>query len=115
MNTPGDETAFIGGVKAAQGSSILHKSFLVRTNDLFQKFSRDQNFFYLSGLLIGSELQNLAGSKIVLAAAASLLRPYQLALESLGTGNRLTIISSGSLEKAVIQGQLIIFRQNIHQ
>lgn len=115
MNTKSDEDAFIEGVKAAQGSSILHESFLVRTNELFQKFSRHQNTFYLSGLLIGSELQDIAGSKIVLAAAASLLKPYQLALECLGAGTRVITISPGSLDKAVIQGQLIIFNQNIQQ
>ena len=115
MNTKDDESAFIEGVKAAQGSSILHESFLVRTNELFQKFSRQQNTFYLSGLLIGSELQHVTGSKIVLAAPVSLLKPYQLALECLGAGNRVITISPGSLDKAVIQGQLIIFNQNIQQ
>ncbi len=33
--------------------------YLVRTDSLFNRFSKQENYFYLSGLLIGSELKEL--------------------------------------------------------
>lgn len=107
-----DEAAFVAGVRASSRNALLHESFLVRTNDLFKKFPQKQNTFYLSGLLIGTELQNTGELRIAVAAGNSLLKIYQLALETLGHTGKLIIFSTQSLDLALIKGQLIIFNQN---
>ena len=32
---------------------------MVRTNQLFEKYSGEENYYYLSGLLIGNELSEI--------------------------------------------------------
>lgn len=77
--------AFVAGVEAARKSTILHNAFLVRTNQLFGKFSKADNYHYLSGLLIGEELKGLGRHHaLTLVAVAPILRSYQLALARLG-------------------------------
>ena len=51
--------AFKKGVLEANSTGILNSLFKVRTNQLFQKLNKKENGFYLSGLLIGSELKQL--------------------------------------------------------
>jgi 2-dehydro-3-deoxygalactonokinase len=77
--------AFVAGVDAARKSTTLHNAFLVRTNQLFGKFSKADNYHYLSGLLIGEELKGLGRHHaLTLVAVAPILRSYQLALARLG-------------------------------
>ena len=66
--------------------NILHSSFLVRTNDLFYKLTKQQNYFYLSGLLIGTELKELASGKMPLTVVSDpwLTKLYSIALQKLG-------------------------------
>ena len=52
--------AFYSGVAAARHSGLLHNAFLTRTNILFSKYSKEDNYQFLSGLLIGEELSELA-------------------------------------------------------
>jgi 2-dehydro-3-deoxygalactonokinase len=73
---------------ATDGSTInlLHSSFLVRTNDLFRKLSKEENYFYLSGLLIGTELKELREIKtaVTVVGDAAQTKLYSLALQKLG-------------------------------
>jgi len=103
--------AFISGVRAAASPNILHESFMVRTNELFGRFNKKENASYLSGLLIGTEVRQSGPSKTILAAGETLSKPYQLALENSGTTIDLTICSPAMLDKAVILGQLTIFKK----
>ena len=52
--------AFFAGIAASQDTSLLHTAFLTRTNQLFHKYSKEDNYHFLSGLLIGEELRDLA-------------------------------------------------------
>jgi 2-dehydro-3-deoxygalactonokinase len=58
--------SFEEGVESSRQSGLLHNSFLVRTNHLFGKFSKEENYCYLSGLLIGTECNELTGTGIPL-------------------------------------------------
>jgi 2-dehydro-3-deoxygalactonokinase len=89
--------AFIAGIDAARNSSILHSAFLVRTNQLFAKFSKADNYHYLSGLLIGEELKGLRVQPVTLVAVAPILRSYQLALARLGFHSVEIIDADGAL------------------
>ena len=52
--------SFYQGVNQSEkNANLLNKLFSVRTNDLFSLLSHQENFFYLSGLLIGSEIRSL--------------------------------------------------------
>jgi 2-dehydro-3-deoxygalactonokinase len=56
-------TAFEAGVMQSRQDNLLHSTFLVRTNQLFGHFTKELNYHYLSGLLIGSELKEWADLK----------------------------------------------------
>jgi 2-dehydro-3-deoxygalactonokinase len=59
LNDAGNLNSFLSGVVEGQQSNLLNGSFKIRTNNLFQKLSKQQNYFFLSGLLIGTELKEL--------------------------------------------------------
>jgi 2-dehydro-3-deoxygalactonokinase len=75
--------AFEQGVQDSQRSSLLHNAFLVRARQLLEKVSKDDNYYYLSGLLIGEELKQLAGAGGV----------------PTGVGAPLTIVAAGRMKE----------------
>jgi 2-dehydro-3-deoxygalactonokinase len=81
-----DESArksFEEGVKASGQSNLLHNSFLARTNHIFKKLTQDQNYYYLSGVIIGAELEELipGGNQITLVASGEIRELYSMALK----------------------------------
>jgi 2-dehydro-3-deoxygalactonokinase len=50
---------FEEGVANSLQHNLLHASFFARTNGLFNRNTKKENYFYLSGLLIGTELKDL--------------------------------------------------------
>ncbi|HEX6846107.1 MAG TPA: 2-dehydro-3-deoxygalactonokinase [Chitinophagaceae bacterium] len=108
-----NKKAFARGVMEAQRSTILHSSFLVRTNQLIKKWEAGKNYYYLSGLLIGAELTECAANKnasITLVASGELRQLYLSAMKTLGLKENLRSVDS---TLALIQGQLMILK-NIH-
>jgi len=96
--------AFDKGVHDA-ALNLLHASFLVRTNQLFDIYSKEENYYYLSGLLIGSELKDLKNtshSNIFLVGAEELCSYYERALQILEPGNTIKTINA---DEATIKGQ----------
>jgi 2-dehydro-3-deoxygalactonokinase len=78
-----DEAAFALGVATSrEPGGLPNHLFSVRTRGLFGELSPAQLPSYLSGLLIGHELQGLLGSasRVHLIGGAALLRRYQRAL-----------------------------------
>ena len=61
-----DIQAFKTGVRNSGESGILNSLFTVRTNQLFNLLDKTRNAFYLSGLLIGSELNDLLNNQAAL-------------------------------------------------
>ncbi len=51
------------GVADSLQQNLLHASFLTRTNALFNKNTKKENYYYLSGVLIGAELRDLINNK----------------------------------------------------
>ncbi|RYY20649.1 MAG: 2-dehydro-3-deoxygalactonokinase [Chitinophagaceae bacterium] len=111
LEDPGEKEAFIKGVRAAGNANLLHESFMVRTNQLFGRFNKKENASYLSGLLIGTEIRDISPFKTMLAAGESLSALYKLALENSGSSINVTICQPADLDKAVIMGQLTIFKK----
>ncbi|MDB5013883.1 MAG: hypothetical protein JWQ25_2085 [Daejeonella sp.] len=84
---------FEQGVNIGATSNLLHEIFKVRTNDLFKKLSHAENYFYLSGLLIGSELKDFPKNSftaITLAGEPVLLAHYEAAFHLLGISQSVT-------------------------
>lgn len=63
-NSQFDEASFTAGLLQSSKDNLLHNSFLVRTNVLFESYSAEKNYHYLSGLLIGTELHYLSAANI---------------------------------------------------
>lgn len=103
--------AFEQGVQHSFQQNLLHYSFRVRTNQLFHRMSARENYFYLSGLLIGTELNHLTGQSInviTLVGAATLVVHYRVALAMLGIDAAVHVVDAST---ATIQGQTILYER----
>src|SRR5215210_73958 len=101
--------AFKKGVKDTFASDILHTCFLVRTNNVFNKLTKHENYYYLSGLLIGSELKDVespTNSNITIVGNEPITQFYITAFDALG----LPLIKTQGADEALIKGQLKILR-----
>lgn len=93
--------------------NLLNVCFKVRTNSLFDKFTKTENHQYLSGLLIGAELGEIAHNdtiEIYLCCGAKLKVYYETALEVLGF-KKVHSFSAEAVEKAAIMGQYKIYEK----
>lgn len=99
--------SFEKGVTDSLHINILHGSFLVRTNYLLEKLSKEENYHYLSGFLIGTELKELITTSMPVTVVSNelLIKLYSIALQKVG-------INDGRYEdagKAVIKGHCKIY------
>ncbi|MBM3402368.1 MAG: 2-dehydro-3-deoxygalactonokinase [Bacteroidetes bacterium] len=104
--------AFKYGVEVSASSNLLHNAFTVRTRQLFGKFSKEQNLFYLSGLLIGSELRELGSGNfdhLIVCCGRHLYDHYKTAVETISFETKTTFIQSELIDKATIAGQVQLF------
>lgn len=103
------------GVEEGASSALLSVLFKVRTNELFDRYTKEENFHYLSGLLIGNELSNLVeekDSKIYLCSEGKLHLNYAIGMEILGL--HAEVLPKEWVRKSVIHGQIQILNQNIN-
>ena len=102
--------SFQKGINDCRRSNLLHTSFIVRTNHLFGKLSKQENYYYLSGLLIGTEMKELVNddyySRITLVSNSSLSPYYETAFMILN-GNE-PILKIQNADRATIAGQFKI-------
>ena len=104
--------AFLKGVEISGTSALLHSLFTVRTGQLFGQFTKEQNSFYLSGLLIGSELRQLKDGnydRLIICSGKHLYEHYKLAAEAISLKLNTTYIQPELIDKATIAGQVQIF------
>ncbi len=105
--------AFEKGVADSVGVPLLHAAFKVRTNDLFGALSKEDNYHYLSGLLIGSELQELSlepHARKFLCCGPGLFRQYSLALHTLALDATMEIFPPEWEEGAVVRGHAKVLK-----
>jgi len=105
-----DILSFEKGVTSAMNGNILNQIFMVRTRQILDKTSPISNYQYLSGLLIGTELRSVrdATGSIYLVSEAPLTDAYNLALYSLGMGERTILLSARQM---LINGQCKIIEK----
>ena len=113
LSDPAAKEAFVYGVENSANSSVLHTLFTVRTAQLFGKFDKKYNSFYLSGLLIGDELRQLqsaSGQNLVICSGKHLYEHYKIASDTLNLSQNAVFIQPELIDKATISGQIQLFK-----
>lgn len=116
--SPAQITAFIKGVELSRDQQLLSSLFTVRTNGLFQRLDSYDNYYYLSGLLIGAELSELfrqTSGPVLLASSGRLHELYRLASDVLDRNNSVRFLASELAENAAIAGQLKFFYHQLEK
>ena len=101
---------FLKGIREAQNNNVLNSTFHVRTFKLFNYHSAQQNYQYLSGLLIGSELKDLLTTTyncVILVATGVLAPLYREALQAL----EMEVKREIDADEALIAGQCKMYLQ----
>jgi 2-dehydro-3-deoxygalactonokinase len=101
------------GVNDAINANLLNVAFKVRTNSLLNKLSNIENYNYLSGLLIGSELKDLRNiviKKISLIGDSNLVAYYQRALDELELSSKLKTVDTAQADEAIVRGHYKIYK-----
>jgi 2-dehydro-3-deoxygalactonokinase len=109
-----NKKAFQDGVKTGYRANLLHTAFIIRTNQLLKKLSALENYFYLSGLLIGTELADLKvkpRKPITLVANGEIMNLYKDALKNSGLADNETFLQTEDADEALIRGQLNILKR----
>lgn len=105
-------SVFEEGVRCSVAKdSLLNSIFRVRTNALFNRNTPEENYYFLSGLLIGEELSTLKSIQkphIVLCSSDNLTSLYESALIILGLSNNSKVIGKNKVDLAVVRGQSLI-------
>lgn len=102
---------FKQGVLEGRRSNLLQSCFRVRTNRLFGVCTDRENYYFLSGLLIGSELSALPRetTAVTLVCGARLRPLYEAALEALKEEGYRFASRYRPAEEALIRGQLRLY------
>ena len=117
---PDNQMAFIKGIYESKNGSLLNNLFQVRVNDILNKLNKEQNFYYLSGLLIGSEFDYLkkapilsATNKLVVCCSQNFIPYYTTVLKELGLIEDAIFIPPALFDKATVVGQLTVYKKYI--
>ena len=112
---PEAHEAFIAGVRESSVSGLAGSLFQTRVRTVLQKVSPTANRWFLSGLLIGSELVDLkeqqSGVPVLLAASEPLNVAYRAAFEILGVGNKLSVVPPEEMSLASVRGHDALLRR----
>jgi 2-dehydro-3-deoxygalactonokinase len=103
---PGNDiSSFIQGVRESEREDLLHSIFSIRAKDILHGTDHVQNYQYLSGLLIGTELRKLYNSKdsIHIVGEEPLLGLYASALAVIDGNCKVRLHSS---DQALLRGHL---------
>jgi 2-dehydro-3-deoxygalactonokinase len=105
--------SFCRGINGAKRSNLLHTLFTVRINQLFKLLEKEENLYYLSGLLIGTELSEVSeniGGRIVLCSGSNVYDLYKLAIQEMDMQSRTELVGAEIMDKVVIQGHIAILK-----
>ena len=107
--TEEERNSFYDGVKKSLKSELLSSLFSVRINQLKKYLSPEENYYYLSGIVIGSEIKYLTNHKLILCSSGKLQRLYEWALDCADLMKQTYVVSSEMLDNAATSGQLKIY------
>ena len=101
------QKAFLEGLQQGFKEGLALHLFAIRAQQLLEGSEKKDNYYLLSGLLIGDELAHLKewNGPIFLAAPEPFLSLYQLALETLIAEKELVFLGGDILENALLVAQ----------
>jgi 2-dehydro-3-deoxygalactonokinase len=103
---------FDAGVHDAAKHHLLHALFLVRTGDLFKLRTKQEAFYYLSGLLIGAELRDFPNDYrggVILAGEEALIKQYKAAMDISGISERSAQVVLKDADAITLAGQYAVY------
>ena len=107
--------AFAAGVRESSASGLSGSLFQTRVRTVLQNVPPPVNRWFLSGLLIGSELVDLMAQEpdvpVLLAAAEPLHVAYRAAFEVLGVGGKLSVVPPEEMSLALVRGHAALLRR----
>lgn len=104
---------FKKGLEKSRTGNLLQDCFRVRADYLSGKAGKSHNYHYLSGLLIGTEIKEVAGVQnpaIVLVSAGALSDIYEAAFQFFDLSDRLVVLDA---EAALLAGHARILERII--
>ncbi|MCK0133841.1 2-dehydro-3-deoxygalactonokinase [Arenibacter sp. S6351L] len=113
--SPLNKDIFLKGVQKGVHSQLMASLFSIRANSLIHKTSAKENYYYLSGLLIGAELGHLKkkSETVYLAVTGIQNELYQLALKSFIPEARIVCFEPQIIETALLVGQRKILEAHV--
>lgn len=99
---------FISGVKIGLANQLTSQLFSIRSQQLQDKIDKENNFYKLSGMLIGDELSYLKErleGKVFLASDEPFFTLYSIALRQVLDEDKIIFLDKEELEKAFLKGQ----------
>lgn len=107
------EKHFLEGVRLGLQGQLSASLFSIRAKDLLQTKTKEENYFFLSGLLIGDEISYLEQTteNIFLVAPDPVFSLYKLALKQIINPKQLILLDDKVLENALLLGQKKILLQ----
>ena len=107
------EATFLDGVKLGAQGKLTECLFSIRAKDLFNSITKEENYYFLSGLLIGDELSYLKyeSKKVLVACHFPLANLYRLALNEIIGENKYVLLKNEIVSKAMLIGQQKILKQ----
>lgn len=116
LGEPRARAAFIDGVRAAAAAGMDGALFQTRTRSVLHGVPPPINRWFLSGVLIGSEMGHLSRGEenppILLAAPETISPAYQLALETLERKD-VTTIPPDEMAGASVRGHRLLLRREL--
>ncbi|SHF59697.1 2-dehydro-3-deoxygalactonokinase [Arenibacter palladensis] len=106
---------FLKGVQKGVDNQQMASLFSIRANSLIHKSSNVENYYFLSGMLIGAELSHLKGRSetVYLAVTGIQNELYQLALKSFLDETRIVCFEPQIIETALLVGQRKILETHV--
>ena len=104
--------SFKQGVEDTMKSNLLHSLFRVRTRYLLQNNSKELNYSYLSGLLIGHEVKDLINRNVkgITLVSTSMNNHYEIAMRTLNIKTPIRFMED---KDVTVKGQFAILSRNL--
>ncbi len=110
-----DWDSFRLGLQESGRQSLLRNLFRVRVNEVLKTLNKSRNHDFLSGLLIGAELQSpMLQSGTIVLTGNKVIRPYySSAADYLGYGKRIFEVPEHICDLSTLAGQWLIYQRQI--
>ena len=107
-------TYFRKGLEKGFANTLTEHFFFIRANHILKTTTKEQNYFYLSGLLIGDELSALKeySKTIYLATSEKIAHLYTLALQELLDSTEIIVFDEKTVIETLLIGQKKILKHH---